>query len=115
MTPNPIDADFTPAERVVIDQLAALTQSNRADVLKKALAVYHWFVRQIISGSTVVARKPGGEESALVTPDLAHIEGQGNLLSPDELGALARKLTDTADPREAAQLRERITRGFYGV
>jgi len=45
--------------------LAELTRSKRTDVIKSALTVYHWFVRQALIGSTVVARKPTGEEVGL--------------------------------------------------
>jgi hypothetical protein len=37
---------LTPAELVLVDQMAALTGSKRTDVIKSPLAVYHWFVRQ---------------------------------------------------------------------
>ena len=35
-------------------------------------------------------------------------------LTGDELSALAKRMTDTADPAEAALVREAIIRGFYG-
>ncbi len=63
----------------------------------------------------MVARKPTGEEVALETPELASLEGKGNRLSPEELGLLARKLAAAKDSAEAARLRERMTRGFYGI
>ncbi len=47
----------------------------------------HWFVRQALTGGRVIARKPTGEEVAL----------------------------ETADPIEAARIKERLTRGFYGI
>lgn len=50
-----------------------------------------------------------------MTPELASLEGKGNRLTPEELGLLAKQLADTKDPREAARLRERLTRGFYGI
>jgi MFS family permease len=34
---------------------------------------------------------------------------------PEELGLLAKRLATTEDATEAAQLRERLTRGFYGI
>jgi hypothetical protein len=79
------------------------------------LAVHHWFVRQALTGSTVVARKPTGEEVSLETPELAALEGKGNRLSPEELGLLARQLAAASDPAEAGRIKERLTRGFYGI
>ena len=102
-------------ETALIDQVATLTRSKRTDVIKNALAVYHWFVRQAITGARIVARKPTGEEVALETPELAALEARGQLLTPRELGLLAKRLSQARDPGEAAQLKERLTRGFYGI
>lgn len=106
---------LTKTESELVDQVAELTHAKRTDVIKNALAVYHWFVKQAVTGARVVARKPTGEEVSLETPELAALEGKGNRLSPEELGLLARKLAATKDASEAAQLRERMTRGFYGI
>lgn len=106
---------LTPSELALVDQVAELTRSKRTDVIKNALAVYHWFVRQALTGSKVVARKPTGEEVALETAELAALEGKGNRLSPEELGLLAKQLAAASDPIDAAQIRERLTRGFYGI
>ena len=106
---------LTPTELVLVDQMAALTGSKRTEVIKSALAVYHWFVRQALTGNQVVARKPTGEEVALETAELAVLEGRGSRLSPEELGALAKRLAKTSDPVEAARIKERLTRGFYGI
>jgi hypothetical protein len=106
---------LTDAETALIDQMAALTRSKRTDVVKNALAVYHWFVRQAITGARVVARTPAGDEITLQTPELASLEGRGHTLSPRELGLLAKKLAAARDPIEAARLKERITRAFYGI
>jgi len=95
--------------------MAALTGSKRTEVIKSALAVYHWFVRQAITGSRVVARKPTGEEVAIETAELAVLEGKGNRLGPRELGLLAKQLAAASNPVEAAQVKERLTRGFYGI
>jgi hypothetical protein len=95
--------------------MAELTRTKRTEVVKNALAVYHWFVRQAITGARVVARKPTGEEVALETPELTALEGQGNRLSPEELGLLAKRLAAASDPVEAARLKEQLTRGFYGI
>lgn len=102
-------------ETALIDQVATLTRSKRTDVIKNALAVYHWFVRQAITGARVVARKPTGEEMVLETPELAALEARAQLLTPRELGLLAKRLAKARDPREAALLKEQLTRGFYGI
>lgn len=106
---------LTEAEAALVDQMAAITRSKRTDVVKNALAVYYWFVRQAITGARVVARTPAGEEIALETPELASLEGRGHSLSPRELGLLAKRLAASRDSVEAARLKERITRGFYGI
>lgn len=106
---------LTPTELVLVDQMAALTGSKRTEVIKSALTVYHWFVRQAITGSRVVARKPNGEEVALETAELAVLEGKGNRLGPEELGLLAERLAAASNPVEAAEIKERLTRGFYGI
>jgi len=36
-------------------------------------------------------------------------------ISPEEVGLLAKRLAASKDPKEAARLRQRITRGFYGI
>lgn len=106
---------LTPTETALVDQMAELTRTKRTEVVKNALAVYHWFVRQAITGARVVVIKPTGETVTLETPELTALEGQGNRLSPEELGLLAKKLAAASDPVEAARLKERLTRGFYGI
>lgn len=106
---------LTATELALVDQMAELTRSKRTDVIKNALAVYHWFVRQALTGGKVVVRKPTGEEVTLETAELAALEGKGNRLSPEELGLLAKKLASAVDPNEAARIKERLTRGFYGI
>ena len=49
---------LTKSETELVDQVADLTQTKRTDVIKNALAVYYWFVRNILTGARVVARKP---------------------------------------------------------
>src|SRR3990172_300472 len=95
-------------ELALVDQMADLTRSKRTDVIKNALAVYHWFVRQALTGSRVVARKPTGEEVALETAELAVLEGKGNRLGPEELGFLAKRLAASSNPVEAARIKERL-------
>jgi len=106
---------LSPAELALVDQVAELTGSKRTEVIKSALCVYQWFVRQALTGSQVVARKPTGEEVALETAELAVLEGKGNRLTPEELGLLAKQLAAASDPVEAARIKERLTRGFYGI
>lgn len=43
------------------------------------------------------------------------LEGKSNRLTPEELGVLAKELASAADPVQAARIRERLTRGFYGI
>jgi hypothetical protein len=52
-------------------------------------------------------RKPTGEAVVL--------ERKGNRLGPEELGLLAKRLAAAANPAEASSIKERITRGFYGI
>jgi hypothetical protein len=103
------------SESELVDQVAQLTQSKRTDVIKNALAVYHWFVRQAVTGATVIARKPTGEEVKLETPELVSLEAKGHRLSPETLGQLAKRLSSAKTPEAAARIRESITRGFYGI
>lgn len=110
-----IQPSLSKSEIDLIDQVAEITQTKRTDVVKNALAVYHWFVRQALVGARVTARKPSGEEVVLETPELSSLESKGQRLSPKELGLLARRLAKASDDAEAAQLKERITRGFYGI
>ena len=58
---------------------------------------------------------PTGEEVALETAELAVLEGKGNRLGPEELGLLAKRLAGASNPVEAARIKERLTRGFYGI
>jgi len=102
-------------ETELVDQVAQLTQAKRTEVIKNAVAVYHWFIRQAVTGARVIARKPTGEEVELETPELTALESKGHRLSPEELGLLAKKLAAAKDPKEAARLRELLTRGFYGI
>jgi len=66
-------------------------------MIKNVLAIYHWFRRQALTGSRAAA------------------PGQGNRLSPDELGVLAKRLASASDPADVAETKERLTRGFYGI
>ena|SRR5579862_4722273 len=105
---------LTEPELALADQVAEITGSKRTEMIKSALTVYHWFVRQTLTGCSVVARKPSGEESP-ETAELALLEGKGNRLSPKELRLLAKKLSVASNSTESAHLKERLTRGFYGI
>jgi len=110
-----IQPSLSRTESDLVDQVAELTRTKRTEVIKNALAVYHWFVRQALTGATVMARKPTGEVVTLETPELSALEGIAHKLSPEELGLLAKKLAKSSDPAEAAALKERLARGFYGI
>lgn len=110
-----IQPSLTSAEVDLVDRLASLTQAKRSDVLRDALAVYHWFVRHVAVGSTVLARSPGGVETCLATPEFAVLESSASKLNPDELARLAKELAECPDVAEAERLKERLTRGFYGI
>src|SRR5208337_3210796 len=115
MSSSRIQPVLTKGELELVDQVAELTHTKRTEVIRNALAVYHWFVRQLVTGARIVAREPTGEETELETPELAALESKGHRLSPEELGLLAGRLAASRDPKEAARLRRRITRGFYGI
>jgi len=115
MSNSRIQPVLTRGESELVDQVAELTHTKRTEVIKNALVVYYWFVRQSVTGARIVAREPSGEEIELETPELAVLESKGHRLSPEELGLLAKKLAADDDPKEAARLRQRITRGFYGI
>ncbi|MCZ6515703.1 MAG: hypothetical protein O6850_07555 [Acidobacteria bacterium] len=102
------------SETKLLDEAANLTSAKRADVAKHALAAYLWIIRQTIDGAKIVARKRSGDEATLECPELADLGGQGNRLSPKELGQLAKKLTKVSNPVTAAEVWERINLGFYG-
>src|SRR5260221_12316410 len=92
-------------ELALVDQMAELTHSKRTDVIKSALAVYHWFIRQALTGGQVIARKATGEEIALETAELAALEGKGHRLSPGELGLLAKRLARSEERRVGKECR----------
>jgi hypothetical protein len=47
--------------------------------------------------------------------ELARLRRKENRLSPEELGLLAKCLATTSKPAEAVQIKEQLTRGFYGI
>ena len=72
-------------------------------------------MRRALTGGRVVGRKRTGEEVSLETAELAMLGGKDNRLGPEELGLLARQLAAAPDLVEAAGIKERLTRGFYGI
>jgi hypothetical protein len=115
MSSSRIQPSLTKTESELIDQVAALTKTKRTEVIKNALAVYHWFVKQIITGARITARRPTGEEVTLETPELGALESKAIHMTPEEIGALSKKLARCSDPVEAERLKERLVRGFYGI
>ncbi len=95
--------------------MARIDGYRRTDVIQERTGRRSRVARQALTGSSVVARKPTGEEVAIETPELAVLEGKGNRLSADELGLLAKGPAAATNPVEAARLKERLTRGFYGI
>ncbi|MCZ6795189.1 MAG: hypothetical protein O7J95_16415 [Planctomycetota bacterium] len=54
-------------------------------------------------------------ETCLATPEFAVLESSASKLNPDELARLAKELAECPDVAEAERLKERLTRGFYGI
>lgn len=106
---------LTDEEADLVTRMSELTGARRSEVVKNALAAYRWLVGEILGGARVVSRRASGEEVMLETPDLAVVGGKGRRLAPRELGILAEQLAKAKDEQEAAELRERLTRGFYGI
>jgi hypothetical protein len=46
---------LTKGESELVDQVAELTHTKWTEVIRNALAVYHWFVRQLVTGARIVA------------------------------------------------------------
>ena len=42
-------------------------------------------------------------------------KGKATASGPEELGLLAKDLAAASDPVDAARIKERLTRGFYGI
>ncbi len=49
------------------------------------------------------------------TPELGTVKSKASRLTPEEIGALSKKLSECRDPAEAERLKERLARGFCGV
>lgn len=59
-----------------------------------------------------IKRLPREEQTKVI--EFARRVGEGGLLSPEELGHLAKRMVEAQDPAEADRLQEEIVRGFYG-
>jgi len=59
-----------------------------------------------------IKRLPEQEQAKVI--EFARQRGGVRPLSPEELGALAKRMVETRDPAEADRLQEEIVRGFYG-
>jgi len=110
-----IQPSLTKTESDLIDQVSTLTQTKRTEVIRNALAVYRWCVKQTILGARITAKKLTGEELTLETPELGVLEGQACLLTPEEIGRLSKRLSECKDGAEADRLKDRLVRGFYGI
>lgn len=110
-----IQPSLTKTESDLIDQVSTLTQTKRAAVIRNALAVYRWCVKQTILGARITAKMPTGEEVPLETPELGVLAGKACLLTPEELGRLSKRLSQGKDGAEADRLKDRLVRGFYGT
>ena len=59
-----------------------------------------------------IKRLPRDEQNWVI--EFARHAGENRLLSPEELGQLAKRMVEAQDPAEADRLQEEIVRGFYG-
>jgi hypothetical protein len=75
-------------------------------------ATYNYFMTaaEIIEE---IKRLPRAEQNQVM--DFVRRIGENHRLAPEELGGLAKQMTDTKDPAEADRLQEEIVRGFYGL
>jgi len=53
-------------------------------------------------------------EEQVKVADFARQVAENPLLSPEQLGELAKRMVEAKDPAEADRLQEEIVRGFYG-
>ena len=66
-----------------------------------------------------IERMPPEDQSRVIqfAMELARrreLSAENRPLSPEELGALAKRMADAKDPAEADRLQAEIVRGFYG-
>ena len=59
-----------------------------------------------------IQRLPPAEQAEVV--QFAYRLDAERMLSGEELGVLAQRMIDATDPLEKLQLRDELTRGFYG-
>lgn len=59
-----------------------------------------------------IKRLPQSERNIVL--EFARRDAEARLLTPDQLGALAKRMVEAEDPVEADRLQEEIVRGFYG-
>ena len=59
-----------------------------------------------------IKRLPREEQNKVI--EFARRAVETRQLSPEELGRLAKRMTESTDPAEADRLQEEIVRGFYG-
>ena len=59
-----------------------------------------------------IKRLPKSEQSRVI--EFARNAALNRKLTPDELGALAKRMVEAKDPSEADRLQAEIVRGFYG-
>jgi len=59
-----------------------------------------------------IKRLPKTEQTRVF--NFARNAGANRKLTPDELGALAKRMVEAKDPAEAGRLQAEIVRGFYG-
>jgi hypothetical protein len=59
-----------------------------------------------------IKRLPSAEQNRVI--EFVQKTAESRQLSPDELGRLAKQMTEAKDGTEAARLQEEIVRGFYG-
>ncbi len=59
-----------------------------------------------------IKRLPQDEQTRVIK--FARQAGESRMLTPEELGQLAKRMVEAKDPQEADRLQEEIVRGFYG-
>jgi hypothetical protein len=59
-----------------------------------------------------IKRLPRAEQNQVI--EFVQKARTGRALTPDELGALAKQMSEANDPADADRLQEEIVRGFYG-
>src|SRR2546426_7929900 len=98
---------LTKAESTVVDQLAELIRTKRTDVLKNALAVYSWFVRQAVTGSQFI-----GGGIGIHWEEIDEDISVASLLKPEKFMRLANSYEDSPvkKTKSGRALKKRTTR-----